>query len=525
MPIADIHREQVFRYLTMLRRGFRELAEVAGRPGVPMGPEGHVEVPEGTQTLFLSVGAPLPGRSVGLVVRDGDGDVRERVTVDGEETWLCIDTRGATVLEFTVDQTVPGTSLGMPEAAPVGLLLWDLEILDTSVEEEADLGVGDGRPLTVRLDLVNKCNLKCRMCVLSLPDVFNQPRRELTVAQFRALGPTLLSRTGQLALSQTYEPMLHPELGEMVAVAREFGVPWIEMTSNATLITEALAEGLVDAGVDFVTFSIDGSTAETYEYIRRGARFDRFIEGLDTLARVKEKRGSAAPTISFNMVLMRRNVDELPDVVRLAHRYGAAVMHTSLLLPQDGLEMEAEALQHDRERANEVFASARAVADDLGVTLRLPEAFDLSLPDEPVRPPVDAPTMDGDLPDPAPYTCIAPIPGKEILAEPLRPKHVGVGGGATMIDAGDAARGEWPARTNGEPIASGCKYPWTMVVVRPDQKVIPCCLWSESTIMGDLSSQTFEEIWNGVPYKRLRTELQTDRPRRCCQECPEHKRI
>ena len=133
--------------------------------------------------------------------------------------------------------------------------------------------------------------------------------------------------------------------------------------------------------------------------------------------------------------------------------------------------------------------------------------------------------MDGDLPDPAPYTCIAPIPGKEILAEPLRPKHVGVAGGATMIDAGDAARGDWPVHADGEPIASGCKYPWTMVVVRPDQKVIPCCLWSESTIMGDLSSQTFEEIWNGAPYRRLRTELQTDRPRRCCQECPEHKRI
>ena len=94
-----------------------------------------------------------------------------------------------------------------------------------------------------------------------------------------------------------------------------------------------------------------------------------------------------------------------------------------------------------------------------------------------------------------------------------------------MIDAGDAAKGEWPVRANGEPVASGCKYPWTMVVVRPDQKVIPCCLWSDATIMGDLSTQTFEEIWNGAPYKRLRTELQTDRPRRCCQECPEHKRI
>ncbi|NRA95039.1 MAG: SPASM domain-containing protein [Planctomycetes bacterium] len=525
MPIADIHRDEVFRYLTMLRRGFRELADVAGRPGVPMGPQGHVEVPEGTHTLFVSVGAPLPGMSVDLVVRDGDGGVRERVTVDSGETWLCIDACGATVFEFTVDHTVPGTSLGMPDAAPVGLLLWDLDILDSTVEEEADLGVGDGRSLTVRLDLVNKCNLKCRMCVLSLPDVFNQPRRELTVEQFRALGPTLLSRTRQLALSQTYEPMLHPELGEMVAVAREFGVPWIEMTSNATLITEALAEGLVDAGVDFVTFSIDGARAETYEYIRRGARFERFIEGLDTLARVKEKRGSAAPTISFNMVLMRRNVDELPDVVRLAHRYGAAVMHTSLLLPQDGLEMEEEALQHDRERANEVFASARAVADDLGVTLQLPDAFDLDLPDEPVGPRADTPPSGERLATPAPYTRLAPIPGQESLSEPLRPKRVGVAGGATMIDAGDAAKGEWPVRANGEPVASGCKYPWTMVVVRPDQKVIPCCLWSDATIMGDLSTQTFEEIWNGAPYKRLRTELQTDRPRRCCQECPEHKRI
>ena len=43
--------------------------------------------------------------------------------------------------------------------------------------------------------------------------------------------------------------------------------------------------------------------------------------------------------------------------------------------------------------------------------------------------------------------------------------------------------------------------------------------------MGDLKTQSWEEVWNGAAYQRLRIELQTNRLRPTCFHCPERQRI
>jgi MoaA/NifB/PqqE/SkfB family radical SAM enzyme len=47
-----------------------------------------------------------------------------------------------------------------------------------------------------------------------------------------------------------------------------------------------------------------------------------------------------------------------------------------------------------------------------------------------------------------------------------------------------------------------CLAPWTVFYVRADSGVRTCCTLRSS--MGDLRTQSFEEVWNGDAYVRLR---------------------
>jgi hypothetical protein len=62
-----------------------------------------------------------------------------------------------------------------------------------------------------------------------------------------------------------------------------------------------------------------------------------------------------------------------------------------------------------------------------------------------------------------------------------------------------------------------CKEPWERMFMRVNGKVQPCCNIGAS--YGDLSVQSFEEVWSGSKYKTLRAVLLTDEPLPVCAHC------
>jgi len=81
------------------------------------------------------------------------------------------------------------------------------------------------RHLTVRLDTNNRCNLRCRMCYFSLPELDRAPRRELTLPEFRALAAAAFPRARRVFLSCAYEPLLSPIFDDALADLAASGVP------------------------------------------------------------------------------------------------------------------------------------------------------------------------------------------------------------------------------------------------------------------------------------------------------------
>ena len=134
------------------------------------------------------------------------------------------------------------------------------------------------------------CNFKCAYCGHSLgfaemkkqydftPEHMTMETYEKTIEQLAEFPQKLkmLSLTGQ------GEPLLNPHIADMVRIAKEKDVAErIEIISNASLLRPALADALIDAGLDTLRVSLQGMSSQKYEDICRAkVDFDEFVANI-----------------------------------------------------------------------------------------------------------------------------------------------------------------------------------------------------------------------------------------------------
>jgi len=109
--------------------------------------------------------------------------------------------------------------------------------------------------------------------------------------------------------------MLNPDIFEMISYCRTRGVP-TGLSTNATILTEAMARKLIEAGLDYIIFAFDGATRETFEKYRKGADFERVRANILTFLRVKKELKSKIFCI-LQMVRLSENGHEIPDLIRM----------------------------------------------------------------------------------------------------------------------------------------------------------------------------------------------------------------
>jgi radical SAM protein with 4Fe4S-binding SPASM domain len=78
-----------------------------------------------------------------------------------------------------------------------------------------------------------------------------------------------------------------------------------------------------------------------------------------------------------------------------------------------------------------------------------------------------------------------------------------------------------PMTAQGSPRSHPCKLMWKSMVVAWDGKVVPCCFdYDTKMVMGDLTTQTIDEIWNGPAYVALRqAEIEGRNNSALCANC------
>lgn len=201
------------------------------------------------------------------------------------------------------------------------------------------------RPVThltkIYVEPTNRCNLACRTCIRNEWDAPQGRMREETFAAIleSAIG---LDPVPTIFFGGLGEPLFNPSTIDWIAQAKAAGAR-VEMITNGTLLDESRARRIIAAGLDLLWVSIDGATPECYSDVRLGAQLPQVLENVRLLRRLRPGSHHPRPEIGIAFVAMKRNIDDLPAVLKLGRSLGAKHFSVSNVLPHTE-EMREEIL-------------------------------------------------------------------------------------------------------------------------------------------------------------------------------------
>src|SRR3954464_8781930 len=170
-------------------------------------------------------------------------------------------------------------------------------------------------PSYLQVEPVGQCNLRCQMCPIQFRED-GPPHGPPAFMEFETY-VRLINEFGDLKhlhLQGLGEPLMHPRFFEMVTYAHNRGA-LVTTNTNLTLLNDRKAQLCVTSGLDVVHVSLDAATPEVYESIRVKSHYDRVLRNIERLQGARVSLGSELPDVRLVMVLMRRNLAELPGMV------------------------------------------------------------------------------------------------------------------------------------------------------------------------------------------------------------------
>lgn len=183
-------------------------------------------------------------------------------------------------------------------------------------------------PDIVQIESTNLCNAKCVFCprdeMHRRQGVMDMDLYKKVVDECAALGIT------HVRMHNYGEPFLDKQLVEKVRYAKSRGIPEVGMISNGSLITEDLARGMIDAGLDAVNISVDASGKETFERTRVHLEYDTVINNVRTLARLRNELGKKRPKLILSFVRQGNTADEqafIDEWSRIADKIHVTDLH------------------------------------------------------------------------------------------------------------------------------------------------------------------------------------------------------
>lgn len=230
------------------------------------------------------------------------------------------------------------------------------------------------------------------------------------------------------------------------------------LVTNGLLLNKKKITKLVGNGWT-IDFSTEGATKETYNSIR-GGNFDRFIDRIHESCKQKKSLKESKANIRLCLTAFYDNIRELTELIKLSAKFGVDEILVTHLIPMRECQRNQSLVYH-KGLANSVFEEGIRLAQELGISLRLPPPFPIQR--------MDAANE------------------SEEEASSLYSKKL-------------------------------CSHPWTSISVTEKGDVMPCCIFD--TPMGNLHEASFEEIWNSRKYKKLRKTVNSSAPIGRCRNCP-----
>jgi len=199
-------------------------------------------------------------------------------------------------------------------------------------------------PRTVYWECTNRCNYKCIHCYSSSGESFHQEELKFNtvkkmIDEMSVFGAEFLSIGGG-------EPLLYKDIFNVIKYAAKKGIE-VELTTNASLITEETIQKLVNSGLKFIQVSLDGANENTYSLIRKGGDFNEIIKIIPKI--------SKNFILSICSVINKLNYNKIDDLIEISKKVNAKHFRVIPLM-EIGRGINIKSLQLSKKQLKELHA-------------------------------------------------------------------------------------------------------------------------------------------------------------------------
>jgi len=194
-----------------------------------------------------------------------------------------------------------------------------------------------GYPYHVVWEVTTRCNLNCIHCYAGS---VGSTQTELSTGEGKRLLEQIAEiREVRMIVVTGGEPLLRKDIFELMEHAGKLGFHII-FSTNGTLLMPDTAKDLARLGVANFSISLDGSSSECHETVRRASgSFQGAIRGIEAAART-------GVCLQVNFTAMQQNLAELPGLIDLAESLKTDIIMVFQAIPprqeKVALELDAE---------------------------------------------------------------------------------------------------------------------------------------------------------------------------------------
>lgn len=161
----------------------------------------------------------------------------------------------------------------------------------------------DYKNMNITIDVTSRCNLKCKHCRV------NEIEYDMTLDEIEKVFKKLKDFKPRGVFISGGEPLIRKDIVEIVKKSKKLA-PVTVLNTNSLLLTEDLLKELIDAGLDYIQVSLDG-TEDAHDYIRGKGTYKKTIEKMKMINNYSDKI-----KLHISSVVSQKNIDCMEEFAK-----------------------------------------------------------------------------------------------------------------------------------------------------------------------------------------------------------------
>ncbi|MBU0701765.1 radical SAM protein [bacterium] len=214
-------------------------------------------------------------------------------------------------------------------------------------------------PEEIQIEITNRCNLSCKMCIR---DTLNIPLEDMPFETFEEIMKRLSLKSPLiklLILTGLGEPLMHPRLAEMIALANKL-LPntMIQFTSNGFLLGDKNRISLAKLKVEKITISIELLPWSNTSTLDSHPPDQRVIENISSLSKsLKDTH------IYLQTVMQRDGLKGLEEIIK----FGSQIKAKAVNLVRKDTSYDPQLVRPSQENEKILIKQAKKLGRKYGI--------------------------------------------------------------------------------------------------------------------------------------------------------------